>query len=113
MGGWRAVELENEGELKGADEEDERRTEETRERMITESPGWKTYHSPLAVPSPLREESWVLPAAAEAKLEGSGVGIMASRTGSKEEFPSSEDAIRRKKLCRRENEEGEGFFCGR
>lgn len=34
-----------------------------------------SYHSPLAVPSPLREAS-VLPAAAEAKLEGSGVGIM-------------------------------------
>lgn len=34
------------------------------------------YHSPPAVPSALREESWVLPAAAEAKLEGSGVGIM-------------------------------------
>jgi hypothetical protein len=33
------------------------------------------YHSPL-VPSPLRLGSWVLPAAAEAKLDGSGVGIM-------------------------------------
>lgn len=31
------------------------------------------YHSPLAVPL---LESWVLPAAADAKLEGSGVGIM-------------------------------------
>lgn len=35
------------------------------------------YHSPPAEPSPLLfEESWVLPAAAEAKLDGSGVGIM-------------------------------------
>lgn len=35
------------------------------------------YHSPPAVPSPLLlEASWVLPAAAEAKLEGSGVGIV-------------------------------------
>jgi len=36
-----------------------------------------SYHSPLPGPSPLLpEESWVLPAAAEAKLEGSGEGIM-------------------------------------
>jgi len=34
------------------------------------------YHSPLVEPSPLLLASWVLPAAAEAKLEGSGVGIM-------------------------------------
>ena len=37
------------------------------------------YHSPLVEPSPLRLGSWVLPAAAEAKLDGSGVGIMVER----------------------------------
>lgn len=34
------------------------------------------YHSPPALPSPLRLGSWALPAAADAKLDGSGVGIM-------------------------------------
>lgn len=37
------------------------------------------YHSPPAPPSPLLLGSWVLPAAADAKLEGSGVGIMEGR----------------------------------
>lgn len=37
------------------------------------------YHSPLVEPSPLRLGSWVLPAAAEAKLDGSGVGIVVKR----------------------------------
>lgn len=47
--------------------------------------GWQkdsaavAYHSPLVEPSPLRLGSWVLPAAAEAKLDGSGVGIVIER----------------------------------
>jgi len=39
----------------------------------------KAYHSPAAVPSPRLLGSWTLPAAAEAKLEGSGVGIVITR----------------------------------
>jgi hypothetical protein len=35
-----------------------------------------THHSPLIAPSFL--ESWLMPAAAEAKLEGSGKGIFAA-----------------------------------
>ena len=38
-----------------------------------------TYHSPVPIPSPLLvpdEDSWVFPAAAEAKLDGSGEGMM-------------------------------------
>ena len=39
----------------------------------------KAYHSLAAVPSPRLLGSWTLPAAAEAKLEGSGVGIVITR----------------------------------
>lgn len=48
----------------------------TRDKVLGKERG-QAYHSPPGAPSPLRlEESWMLPAAAEAKLEGSGVGIM-------------------------------------
>ena len=36
----------------------------------------RAYHSPLAETSPRLLASWALPAAADAKLEGSGVGIV-------------------------------------
>ena len=47
-------------------------------KIITEQRN-TAYHSPPVVPSPLLLGSWTLPAAAEAKLEGSGVGIVITR----------------------------------
>jgi hypothetical protein len=47
--------------------------------LRTRRKGKIAYHSPPAPPSPLRLGSCVLPAAAEAKLDGSGVGIMDDR----------------------------------
>lgn len=48
-------------------------TDEVLFKGTSRSIGLQTYHSPLIAPSFF--ESWLMPAAAEAKLEGSGKGI--------------------------------------
>ena len=63
--------------------------------------GKMAYHSPPALPSPLRLGSCVLPAAAEAKLEGSGVGIVKGCFGRTmiPHLTTDSRAVRRETLC--------------